>query len=259
MTFLASEGFAKMPRALARGASLESILDRHGAEVAAVIVEPLCQGAAGMRLSAPACLAKIAELCRRHQVLLIADEIAVGYGRTGRMFACEHAGVDPDIVCLGKGMSGGYLPISATVVKHGIYETFKDQPADRTFYHGHTFAGNPIAAALALEVLRVYREEGIVARAERLGHLLRRQMERFADLPGIKRVRTLGMIAALDLEDAHGQPAPARACAVREALLAEGILLRPLANTLYLMPPLIISEDVLTGLTDQLYCALKRS
>ncbi len=237
-------------------ASLEGILEQHAAQVAAVIVEPLCQGAAGMRMYAPACLAKLAELCRQHKVLLIVDEIAVGFGRTGRMFAFEHAGIQPDIVCLGKGLSGGYLPISATVVQESIFESFNDRPADHTFYHGHTFAGNPIAAALALEVLNVYRDEAIVERADRMGLVLRRQMERFADLPGVERIRCLGMIAALDLQDARGFPSPARAGAVRATLLARGILIRPLGNVVYLMPPLIIGEDELIGLAENLYWAI---
>ena len=238
-------------------ASMEAILTQQADTVAAVIIEPLCQGAAGMRLYAPAYLAKLAELCRRYDILLIADEIAVGFGRTGKMFACEHAGIQPDIVCLGKGLSGGYLPISATVVKPEIFETFRDQSGDHTFYHGHTFAGNPIAAAVALEMLTVYREADIVSKAEQMGHILGREMERFKQLPGVKRVRGLGMIAALDLEDEQGQPSVIRAQAVRERLLAWGVLIRPLGAVVYLMPPLIIGEDVLIKLVDDVYRAIQ--
>jgi len=238
-------------------ASMESILTRHADEIAAVIVEPLCQGAAGMRMYAPAYLAKLAELCHRYQVLLIVDEIAMGFGRTGRMFAFEHAGIRPDIVCLGKGLSGGYQPISATVVKASIYKTFHDQPEDHTFYHGHTFAGNPIAAAVALEVLSIYREEGIVARTERMGAVLAREMERFKDLPGVKRVRRLGMIAALELDDGTNRPSPGRAQAVCHHLLAQGILVRPLGSVLYLMPPLIIGKEVLVKLVADVYRAIQ--
>lgn len=238
-------------------ASMESILARQAGEIAAVIVEPLCQGAAGMRMYAPAYLAKLAERCREHQVLLIVDEIAMGFGRTGRMFAFEQAGIRPDIVCLGKGLSGGYLPISATVVKASIYETFQDQPEDHTFYHGHTFAGNPIAAAVAMEVLNLYKEEGIVARAERVGAVLSREMERFKILPEVKRVRTLGMIAALDMEDEQGQPSATRAQAVRDRLLAQGIMIRPLGPVLYLMPPLIIGEELLVKLVADVYRAIQ--
>lgn len=237
-------------------AAMESILDRQAAKIAAVIVEPLCQGAAGMRMYAPAYLARLAALCRQRRMLLIADEIAMGFGRTGKMFAFEHAGIQPDIVCLGKGLSGGYLPLSATVVKENIFRTFRDRPTDHTFYHGHTFAGNPLAAALAREVLKIYRTEWIAERAEHLGAGLAQEMERFRALPGVRRVRCLGMIAAFDLVDGHGRPAPDRAAAVRRALLARGILIRPLGNVIYLMPPLIIDRDVLIKLAEDVYRAV---
>ena len=139
--------------------SMQRTVEEHAKELAAVIVEPLCQGAAGMRMYPAKYLRKLSELCAQNHVLLIVDEIAMGFGRTGRMFAFEHAGIDPDIVCVGKGLSGGYLPISAAVVKEEIFETFADEPEDHTFYHGHTFAGNPIAAAAAVECLNIYREE----------------------------------------------------------------------------------------------------
>ena len=151
---------------------MERTLREHADELAAVIVEPLCQGAAGMRMYPARYLRKLGELCRENGVLLIVDEIAMGFGRTGRMFAFEHAGIDPDIVCLGKSLSGGYLPISAAVVKEEIFETFADEPEDHTFYHGHTFAGNPIAAAAAIECLNVYGEEKIVEKAARSGEVL---------------------------------------------------------------------------------------
>ncbi len=239
-------------------APMEAILDRQADNIAAVIVEPLCQCAAGMRMYAPAYLARLAALCRRRRILLIADEIAMGFGRSGKMLAFEHAGIRPDIVCLGKGLAGGYLPISATVVKEFIFQTFRDRPADHTFYHGHTFAGNPLAAAVGREVLKVYQAEGIVERAERLGAVLGRAMERFRTLPGVRRVRWLGMIAAFDLEDARGRPAPARAAAVRRALLAEGILIRPLGPVVYLMPPLIIKADLLANLVEKVYQAVRQ-
>jgi adenosylmethionine-8-amino-7-oxononanoate aminotransferase len=144
-------------------------------------------------------LQRLAELCRENRVLLIVDEIAMGFGRTGRMFAFEHAGIDPDIVCLGKGLSGGYLPISAAVVKEEIFQTFSDEPEDHTFYHGHTFAGNPIAAAAAVECLNIYREEKIVEKAERTGQALAARFEAFKGVAGVANVRCLGMIAAFDL------------------------------------------------------------
>jgi adenosylmethionine-8-amino-7-oxononanoate aminotransferase len=224
--------------------SMRRILEEHAEELAAVIIEPMCQGAAGMRMYPAGYLRKLAAACRRHRVLLIADEIAVGFGRTGRMFAFEHAGINPDIVCVGKGMSGGYLPISAAIVREEIYETFRDTPEDHTFYHGHTFAGNPIAAAVALEVSRVYREEDIVERARESGRVLAEEMQALKGLGGVADVRCLGMIGAVELEPAPGVADPP-AQRVRRRMLGKGILLRPLGEVVYLMPPLITPEAVL--------------
>ncbi len=237
--------------------SMARILAEHAGEIAAVIVEPLCQAAAGMRIYQASYLSKLAELCHQHKVLLIDDEIAMGFGRTARMFAFEHAGIQPDILCLGKGLAGGYLPISATLVKENIYTTFQDQPKDHTFYHGHTFAGNPIAAATALETLRVYREEGILAQAQHNSHLLAQAMQSFNEVSMLKHPRCLGMIAAVDLTDQEGQPAPQRAQVVRASLLAKGILIRPLGNVVYLMPPLIMPESELIGLVDAMRQAIQ--
>ncbi len=237
--------------------SMERIFEEHGKELTAAIVEPLCQGAAGMRIYPAGYLRGLADLCRRHGVLLIVDEIAMGFGRTGRMFAFEHAGIDPDIVCLGKGLSGGYLPMSATVVGEEIFATFSDTPEDHTFHHGHTFAGNPIASAVAVECLRVYRDEDIVGRAERLGLHLRELLEPFADLPGVADVRSLGMIGAFDLADSPDTGSGAqRALRLRMNMMERGILLRPLGNVVYLMPPLITPEAVLTDAVKTLHAAV---
>ena len=217
--------------------SMRRIIMRRRHELAAVIIEPLCQGAAGMRIYSPKYLRKLASLCRKHDILLIADEFAVGMGRTGRMFAFQHAGIAPDIVCVGKGLSAGYLPISATVVKKRIYDSFSDQPVDRTFYHGHTFAGNPIACSAAIETLSIYEREDIVGRAARLGETLKAEMDRLTGLPGVSGVRSLGMIGAFDTPDAGR---------IRDTLLARNrILLRPLGNTVYLMLPLTVTTGLI--------------
>ena len=197
-----------------------TIFEQHADELAAVIIEPLCQGAAGMRIYPIEYLRLLDQLCKEKDVLLIVDEIAVGFGRTGKMFAFQHGDVDPDIVCLGKSLAGGYLPISATVVKNRIFETFRDQPEDRTFYHGHTFSGNPIAAAAALETLRIYKEEAIVEKAEQKSYLMKDQMGSFLDLPHVVDVRCLGMIGAVELDEE-----PWRAQRIRERLLSAGILM----------------------------------
>jgi len=196
-------------------------LDARAKDYAAVIVEPLVQGAAGMRMYDAKWLKKLADWCRANGVLLIVDEIATGFGRTGTMFAFEQAGLDPDIVCVGKALSAGYLPISATIVKDRLYETFGDTPVDHTLQHGHTFSGNPICAAAALAALDIYEAPDFLPQVNRKSKLFPSSF------------RTLGLISATETKNPR---------AVREELAARGILLRPLGNVVYLMPPLSITE-----------------
>ncbi|MEI6148260.1 MAG: adenosylmethionine--8-amino-7-oxononanoate transaminase [bacterium] len=237
--------------------TMRLILREHAHELAAVIIEPMCQGAGGMRMHSAEYLRRLAALCREKEVLLIADEVAMGFGRTGKMFAFEHAGILPDMVCLGKSLSGGYLPISATVVREPIFSTFRDLPQDHTFYHGHTFAGNPIAAAAAVETLAVYQDEGIVARAAALGNVLAEELGALKDLPDVRNVRWLGMIGVIELnDDAQGRGA-VRAAGIRDRLRQEGILLRPLGNVVYVMPPLVTPEPVLRELVRAVGRAVK--
>jgi adenosylmethionine---8-amino-7-oxononanoate aminotransferase len=217
----------------------EQVITTHSEQIAAMIVEPLCQCAGGMCIYKPEYLKKLAELCQKHGILLIADEIAVGFGRTGKMFAFEHANIIPDIICLGKGLAGGHLPMSATIVKKNIYQSFNDAIDDCTFYHGHTFAGNPICAAAALATLQIYTEEKIVQQAERKGKILQNAVAELKTIPQIKNIRGLGMIAAFDVESS------AFAHKIKAALMSKGVMLRPLGNTLYLMPPLITPDKVL--------------
>jgi adenosylmethionine-8-amino-7-oxononanoate aminotransferase len=202
------------------------ILEPHAREYAAVIVEPLVQGAAGMRMYGADWLAKLADWCKANGVLLIIDEIATGFGRTGTLFAFEQSGIDPDIVCVGKALSAGYLPISATIVKDQLYETFGDKPVDHTLQHGHTFSGNPICAAAALAALDVYTAPEFLPEVRRKSALLA------STLDTRHSTRVLGLISATETK---------RPREVREALAAQGILLRPLGDVIYLMPPLSIT------------------
>jgi adenosylmethionine-8-amino-7-oxononanoate aminotransferase len=224
---------------------MERTFEENASELTAVIVEPLCQGAAGMKMYPAKYLRKLGELCRQNRVLLIVDEIAMGFGRTGRMFAFEHAGIDPDIVCVGKSLTGGYLPMSAAVVKEEIFNTFSDEPEDHTFYHGHTFAGNPIAAAAAIECLNIYREDRIVERAHRLGESLAARFEAFKGLAGVTKVRCLGMIGAFDLSEKDGETGANRAQRLCRAMMKKKVLVRPLDATVYLMLPLVTDDEVL--------------
>lgn len=224
-------------------AATESTLRANHSTIAAVVVEPLCQGAAGIRIYPARHLTKLAELCKELDILLIVDEIAMGYGRTGTMFAFEQAGIDPDIVCLGKSLSGGYLPMSATVVSDAIYNTFNDRPHDNTLYHGHTFGGNPIAAAAALATLDVYRDEQIVKKAAAIGDYFTNLLPSFMDMPQVHHARALGAILAVELKDSG------KARQIRNQLFVLGYLIRPLGSVVYVMPPLTTEPDVLDNLT----------
>ena len=231
----------------------KKILDEHAAELTAVIVEPLCLGAAGMRMYPAAWLSSLAAWCKQNAVLLIVDEIAMGFGRTGEMFAFEHAQIDPDIVCVGKALSAGYLPISATMVRDAIYQTFSDDTENRTFQHGHTFCGNPIAAAAALATLRVFAEENIVERVAEKGQRLAAALAPLAQLPQVKEVRCLGLIAAVELQSDD----PLRSRRVRKILFERSILLRPLGNVVYLLPPLTITAPELDALAAEFSAAIR--
>ena len=222
--------------------SMERIVEENAQELAAVIVEPLCQGAAGMRIHSPRYLTRLSELCRSHDVLLIVDEIATGFWRTGRRFAHEHAECDPDIVCLGKALTAGYLPMSATIVREEIYQSFRDTPNDHTFYHGHTFSGNPIAAATALAALDVYRREDIVGRSARTAALLAAEMESLRNIGLVSDIRCLGMIGAAELSEALSDEDISQ---ITRRMWHAGILIRPLGRVLYFMPPLITPPAVL--------------
>lgn len=226
--------------------SMERIIKERSDTLAAVIVEPLNQAAAGMRIYPAEYLAKLSQACKDHGVLLIVDEIAMGYGRSGKMFASEHASIAPDILCLGKGMAAGYLPISATVVTEDVYASFRDAPdVDRTFYHGHTFTGNPIAAAAAIETLRVYEDEQIIENMAALVDSMASHLHDFAALDITGDVRQIGMVGAIEFNLPDGPTFGKRVCIEARK---RGALLRPLGNILYLWPPLNITQQELADL-----------
>lgn len=238
-------------------ASMEKTVRENSAGITGVVVESLCQGAAGMRIYSPKYLERLAMLCRETGILLIADEIAMGMGRTGKMFAFDHARIDPDITCMGKGLSAGSLPISATVVKDSIYDSFSDSAGpDRTFFHGHTFAGNPIAAAAAVATLDVYRSDGIVEMAAVLGERMARSFNTMEGMSCVRTVRHAGAVAAIELDDGGGTGV-ALAGRVRERLMSDGILVRPLGNVVYMMPPLVTDGETIDWAVDCLRAAIR--
>jgi adenosylmethionine---8-amino-7-oxononanoate aminotransferase len=230
-------------------AGMERLLAEHAGEVAAVIMEPLVQGAAGMLLHPPGYLRAVRDLCDRHRVLLILDEVATGFGRTGRMFACEHEGVAPDLMCLAKGITGGYLPLAATLASERIYEGFLGEHEQfRTFFHGHTYTGNPLACAAGLATLDVFREERTLERLQPKIELLADLLEPVAAQPAVREVRRRGFMVGVELVE---HPLPMR-IGHRVTLEARrrGAIVRPLGDVVVLMPPLSISAAGLTRLVD---------
>jgi adenosylmethionine---8-amino-7-oxononanoate aminotransferase len=230
-------------------ADLERVLAAHGTEIAAVIVEPLVQGAAGIVVQPAGYLRAVRELCDRHGALLICDEVATGFGRTGTMFACEQEGVAPDFLCLAKGISGGYLPLAATLTTEAVYEGFLGAPREqRTFFHGHTYTGNPLACAAALATLDVFEQERTLERLGSKIDLLAEQLERIAAMPEVAEVRRCGFIVGIDLGE-H-DPALRMGHQVTLAARERGAIVRPLGDTVVLVPPLSISAADLTHLLD---------
>ncbi|NTV13600.1 MAG: adenosylmethionine--8-amino-7-oxononanoate transaminase [Desulfobulbaceae bacterium] len=238
---------------------LAELLAREGERIAAFILEPLIQAAGGMIIYPPAYLAGVANLCRQYGVHLILDEVATGFGRTGTMFALEQAGVAPDFLCLSKGLTGGFLPLAATMTTEEVYSAFSGAYQDnRTFFHGHTFTGNPLGCAAALGSLQVFAEEQTLAALPAKIEQLRLGLERFRDLPWVGDVRQLGMIGVLELvKDRESKEPFAFADRVGWPIylagLKEGLLLRPLGNVIYLWLPLSVTSAELEEILARLW------
>jgi adenosylmethionine---8-amino-7-oxononanoate aminotransferase len=228
-------------------AEMERLLVENEGEVAAVIMEPLVQGAAGILVHPEGYLRAVRELCDRHGVLLILDEVATGFGRTGRMFACEHEQVAPDFLCLAKGITGGYLPLAATLATERVYEGFLGEFEEfRTFFHGHTYTGNPLACAAALATLDVFEEERTLERLQPKLALLGDLLEPLEAHPAVAEVRRRGTMTGIEL---GGFPLEARmGHQVTLEARRRGAIVRPLGDVVVLMPPLSISEADLTRL-----------
>lgn len=228
-------------------ADMEQILTAHGEEVAAVILEPLVQGAGGILVHPPGYLAVVRELCDRHGALLICDEVATGFGRTGTMFACEHEDVSPDFLCIAKGITGGYMPLAATLTTEAVYEGFLGAAEEfRTFFHGHTYTGNPLACAAALANLDVFESERTIERLQPKIALLGELLEGVAAMPEVSEIRSRGFMVGIDLGD-H-DPALRIGHRVTTEARERGAIVRPLGNTVVLMPPLSISARELRDL-----------
>jgi len=245
--------------------AMEKAIQEKHAEICAVIIEPMVQAAAGMKIYSPIYLEKLREACSDHNIHLIADEVAVGFGRTGKMFACEHAGIAPDLMCLSKGLTAGYMPLSLVVATDEIYSAFySDYGELKAFMHSHSYTGNPLACAVALESLRIFEDEDVLNVNRKKSELIRKLTEPFAKLhPNVGELRQIGMIAALELVE---NKASKKAFSwekrvgynIYKIALNEGLLLRPLGNVLYFMPPYIVEQEDIEKIIGSAFYAINK-
>ncbi len=253
--YLGEPGESPAQRAARAADELATLLAREGERIAALIIEPLVQCAGGMRMHHPDYLRHARRLCDAHGVHLIADEIAVGFGRTGTLFACEQAGITPDLMCLSKGITGGFMPLSAVLATEAIYAAFLDPSRERAFLHSHSYSGNPIACAAALRSLAIFEEDDVLARNRATSASMATRAAAFSTHPGVAEVRQTGMILAIELaaDGPSRTPYPAserRGQRAYRYALERGVLLRPLGDVLYWMPPYCIDGAALDLLAD---------
>jgi adenosylmethionine---8-amino-7-oxononanoate aminotransferase len=244
-----------------RTGTLQGVLERHHEAVAAVLVEPMLQGAGGMVVWPAEFLAGVRRLCDRYGVLMIADEVLTGFGRTGRLFACEHAAVTPDIICLSKAITGGYLPLGATVATERIYEAFLSEDRTRTFFHGHSFTANPLACAVAVESLKLLHDSDALRKVASLERWLRDGLSPLSTFPLVGDVRVIGGVGIVELVSdkatkTAGGYLDDLGPRLTRAFLDRGLLLRPLGNVLYLMPPYVITEAETSWAIEQIRSVL---
>lgn len=250
---LAEDGESPEEYALRCAEALEYYLSSHHEEIAAVILEPLVQGAAGMAMYHPVYLQRAREICDRYEVHLIADEIAVGFGRTGTMFACEQAGITPDFICLSKGITGGYLPLSAVLTTDVVYDAFYDDAVTRGFLHSHSYTGNALACRAALATLEIFEQDDVLNANRTRQARMNAALQPLKELP-VEHMRNTGMIWAFDVVNA---PADFSRRFYEEAL-AHGLLLRPIGDTVYFMPPYVISDGEIDWLAAQTLSVLRK-
>jgi adenosylmethionine-8-amino-7-oxononanoate aminotransferase len=243
----------------------EAVIRRHAGSIAALIIEPLVQGAAGVLLQPTGYLREIRRLCTKYDIFMIADEVATGFGRTGKLFACEHEGISPDIMCVAKGITGGYLPLAATLTSEDIYRGFLAEYRElRTFFHGHTYTGNPLACAAAVENIDLFRREQTLRKLQPKIQLLTKGLECFQDLTHVGDVRQRGFMVGIELvrDRKTKQPWPLEMKMGIQVTLEcrrNGLIIRPLGNVIVLMPPLSISARELTAMLRIVYQAIQRT
>jgi adenosylmethionine-8-amino-7-oxononanoate aminotransferase len=240
-------------------ASMEQLQTLDATTIAAVVIEPLIQGAAGMRLWPQGMLAELRRWCDAHGVLLILDEVMTGFGRTGCMFACEHEGVIPDFIALAKGLTGGYLPLAATLTTERIFNAFLGGP-DRTLYYGHSYTANQLGCAAAIASLAIFREEAVLETLAPKIQKLTQLLQDLATQPHVAEIRQCGFIAGIELRQTKEAPfPPEKTIGARVCLAARrhGLLTRPIRDTVVLMPPYCITEAQLSAAVDALRSAIR--
>ena len=241
--------------ALAAAKLFENLLKENADDIAALIVEPLVQGAGGMRMYHPTFLSEAKRLCEEYGVHFIADEILVGFGRTGSMFACEQAGITPDFLVLSKGLTGGYLPLSVVLTNESVYNSFYcDYNPIRSFLHSHSYTGNALACAAANATLDIFESQNVIENNRKTIALIADELKRFESRPKVKEVRQCGMIAAIELEsfEAHERIG----LKIHQLCLKRGVLIRPLGSVVYIMTPYVITPDELTKVFDAIEFAM---
>ncbi len=253
--YLARDGQSATSCAEEAADALAHLLDEHAGEICALVLEPLVQCAGGMRMHHPVYLKRVRELCDVHGIFLIADEIAVGFGRTGTLFACEQANVQPDILCLSKGLTGGFLPLAAVLATQAIYDCFLDESRERAFLHSHSYTGNPLACAAALASLDIFESDDVLARNRRIAARMAELASSITSHRHVADMRQTGMIVAFELARDGDRQAPfdpklRMGLRAYRAALDRGVLLRPLGDVLYWMPPYCIDDAQLALLAD---------
>ena len=257
-------GLTRPSCGMACAEAVEEIMAKRNGEIAAMIVEPLVQGAAGMIAAPEGYLQRVREYCSRYNILLIADEVAVGFGRTGKMFACEHEAVTPDLMCLAKGITGGYLPLAVTLTTDEVYRAFLGEHREcKTFFHGHTYTGNPLACAAALANIRLIEEESLIERLGEKIYFLEEGLKRFALLDHVGDIRQKGMMVGIELvkDKRTKEPYPWEDNMGHRVILEareKGLIIRPLDNVVALMPVLSMSIPELDQTLGIVYDAIAR-
>jgi adenosylmethionine-8-amino-7-oxononanoate aminotransferase len=236
--------------------AFETLLKKEAKTIAALILEPLLLGAGGMKMYSAATLKALHDLCQKYDVHLIADEVLTGWGRTGTRFACEQAGITPDILCTSKGLTGGFLPLGATLAREEIYQAFYDKDRRKTFFHSSSFTGNPLACAAACASITIWEEEPVQARIHSIAAFHKEALSRFAARSDVENARSLGTVAALDIKVKDEGYLAEIGPALYRFFLSRNVLLRPLGNTIYVLPPYCVSMDDLKTIYDTIEDAL---